>query len=99
MDVAPSGAHRWQGEDLFLEVRVQPRADRNEIAGLHDARLKIRITATPTDGKANAHLMEYLARQFKVPKSRVQIVAGHSGRNKRIRIHAPKRLPGTLHKR
>jgi hypothetical protein len=96
MDAALGGAHSWQGEDLLLEVRVQPRADRDEIAGLHDARLKVRITAPPTDGKANAHLVKYLARQFKVPKSRVQIVSGHSGRNKRIRIHAPRRLPEDL---
>ncbi len=92
----PGGACSWHGEDLLLEVRVQPRADRDEIAGLHDTRLKVRITAPPTDGKANTHLVRYLAKQFQVPRSRVQIVSGHSARNKRIRIHAPRRLPEVL---
>lgn len=95
-DTAPGGAYSWHGEDLLLEIRVQPRADRDEIAGLHDARLKVRITAPPTDGKANAHLLKYLARQFQVPRSRIQIISGHNARNKRIRVGAPRRLPEAL---
>ena len=86
MDKAP--------ERLILDVRVQPRASRNEIVGLQaDGRLKIRITAPPVDGEANDHLIRFLADQFAVPARRVRLVSGDNNRNKRIEITAPGRNP------
>lgn len=82
-----------QGEDLILRVRVQPRASRDEVCGLQGEALKIRITAPPVDGKANAHLIRFLAREFGVAKSAVELLSGETGRDKRLRIHAPARLP------
>ncbi len=60
---------RWDGEDLLLECHLQPKASRDEFAGLHGDRLKIRLTAPPVDGKANAHLLAFLASVFAVSKS------------------------------
>lgn len=88
--------YRWEGPDLFLAVHVQPKARRDEIVGPHGDRLKIRITAPPVDGKANAHLIRYLADCFGVPAGSVELLAGSSGRDKRLRIHAPSRLPGSI---
>jgi len=85
--------YRWEDGDLILEVHVQPRASRDEIAGEHGGRLKIRITAPPVDGKANKHLQAFLARTCGVPRSAVDLVAGESGRDKRLRIRNPRRLP------
>ena len=86
----------WQkqiGNVLILEVRVQPRARRDEVAGIHADRLKIRVTAPPIDGAANAQLTRFLAREFGVARSRVEILSGQTGREKRIAIHEPARQP------
>ena len=85
--------YQWQDDDLLLSVRVQPRASCDEIIGPHENALKIRITAPPVDGKANTHLIRFLAKTFGVPKSRVEIVSGESGRLKRLRIQGPTALP------
>jgi uncharacterized protein (TIGR00251 family) len=89
-------ACEWQGEDLILRVRVQPKASRDEICGLQGEALKVRITAPPVDGKANAHLIKYLAKQFGVAKSAITLLSGETGRDKRLHIHAPARLPQAL---
>lgn len=88
--------YRWEGPDLWLAVHIQPRARQDEIVGPHGDRLKIRITAPPVDGKANAHLIRFLADCFGVPAGAVELLAGSSGREKRLRIHAPRRLPGIV---
>lgn len=84
---------QWQGEDLVLVVRVQPRASRDEIVGPHGDSLKVRITAPPVDGKANAHLIKYLAKAFGVARSCVELIAGETGREKRLRIKSPGKVP------
>lgn len=84
---------RWDGEDLLLEIRVQPRASRDEIVGLHGGQLKVRITAPPVDGKANSHLQRYIAKAFGVAPSAVVLVGGETGREKRFRIHRPREIP------
>jgi uncharacterized protein (TIGR00251 family) len=70
-----------------LAVRVTPRASRNEIVEmLDDGTIKVRIAAPPVDGEANATLIEFLAEILGVPKSRLDIVAGVSGRDKLIAV-------------
>jgi len=85
--------YRWDGETLLLRVRVQPRAAADGLAGTHGDRLKVRITAPPVDGKANAHLCAYLAGLCGVAPSRATVAAGTTGRDKTVRIDAPLRLP------
>jgi uncharacterized protein (TIGR00251 family) len=84
---------QWQGDDLILRVHAQPRAAKDELVGPHGDNLKIRITAPPVDGKANAHLIKFLAKSFGVPKAQVELLSGETGRSKRFRIHTPSRLP------
>ncbi|MDV3237948.1 MAG: DUF167 family protein [Gammaproteobacteria bacterium] len=92
---APTDWYRWDGDDLILAVHIQPGARSDGIAGLHGDRLKIRITAPPVDGKANTHLRRYLADRFGVAASAVELLAGTSGRDKRVRVRSPRRLlPG-----
>lgn len=59
-------------------------------------RLKIRLTAPPVDGKANAHLLAFLASAFAVSKSQVSLESGQQSRQKRVRIQQPQRLPAEL---
>jgi len=88
-----AGGAVWKGTDLTLWVRVQPRARRDDWIGLHDGRFRVRIAAPPVDGQANVHLRAFLAELFGVAKSQVILLAGETGRDKRWRIVAPKRLP------
>jgi uncharacterized protein (TIGR00251 family) len=70
-----------------LAVRVTPRASRNEIVELlDDGTVKVRIAAPPADNEANEALIEFLADVLGVPKSRLDIVAGVTGRDKLISI-------------
>lgn len=85
--------YQWQGSDLLLRCHLQPKASSDEVAGLHGDRIKLRITAPPVDGKANAHLVQWLGKLFQVPKSRVSILQGESGRSKNILIQAPAFIP------
>jgi uncharacterized protein (TIGR00251 family) len=69
-----------------IEVHVQPRASKTELAGLHDGRLKIRLAAPPVGGAANAALIEFIAGKLDVAKSRVRVVAGATGRRKVLEV-------------
>ncbi len=86
----------WKGGDLELRVRLQPKASRDEIVGPREDELKIRITAPPLEGRANAHLIRFLAGQFGVPRRQVTLLSGEKGRSKRLRIEAPAKLPESI---
>lgn len=88
--------YQWDQEDLLLNIRVLPNASRDEIVGTHDDALKIRITVPPVDGKANAHLLKFLAKTFAVSKASVELISGDTGRNKRLRIRRPVKLPESI---
>lgn len=86
--------HR-EGDDWVLQLRVQPRASRDELL-LDGERLRLRITAPPVDGAANAHIVRFLAHEFGVAKSRVDIVRGLTGREKTVRIASPTVIPAAV---
>lgn len=78
---------------MILHCHLQPSAANDEIVGVHNNRLKIRITAPPVEGKANDHLIKWFSKLFKVPKGDIDILQGELGRQKTLRIRAPKALP------
>ena len=71
---------------MVLDLHVQPGAARNEFAGRHGERLKVRLAARAVDGKANAALVEFLSEYYGVAKRDVRIVAGLKSRDKRVVI-------------
>jgi len=71
---------------VAFKVRVQPRAARNQLAGLYEDAVKVRLTAPPVDGEANQALVDFLAKLFGVAKSQVELVSGHTGRNKLVKL-------------
>ncbi|WP_386689129.1 DUF167 family protein YggU [Lonepinella sp. MS14437] len=83
---------------LRLRILLQPKASRDAVVGLHDDELKISITAPPIDGAANAHLLKYLSKLFKVPKSVIQLEKGELNRHKQVFILAPKVIPPEIMK-
>lgn len=88
--------YRWEGERLILSLRVQPRASKAGIEGVREGRLAVRLHAPPVDGAANKALIELMAEAFGVPKSRIELLAGLTGREKRVAILAPRILPPPL---
>ena len=81
---------------ITLALRVQPRASRDEVAGVHGDRLKVRISAPPVDGAANRHLCRYLADLFGVPAASVRLVRGENGRDKTVEVAGTTSLPEAL---
>ena len=77
---APDGA--------LLPVRVQPRASCDEVVGWQGATLRVRVTAPPTDGRANGAVAALLAEACGVPLSAVELVRGHASRDKLFRVGA-----------
>ena len=71
---------------LIVVVRVQPRASKDEIAGIIDGALKIRLQAPALEDRANIALCEFLAGLLKTPKSAVRILSGARSRIKRVEI-------------
>ena len=86
--------YRWEGDELILNLRVQPKASRDDFCGPYDSdSYKVSLTAPPVDGKANGHLLKFIAKAFGLPRSRVTLESGAHSRNKRLRLKSPTRLP------
>lgn len=71
---------------ITFAVRVQPRASRDEISGVMDGALKIRLCAPAVENRANEALVEYIAGVLKTPKSAVRIRSGEQSRSKRVEV-------------
>lgn len=92
LEAAPAW-YRWIGEDLELRLRVQPRAQRDELADVQGGWLRVRVKAPPVEGKANLALRRFVADAFGVSQSQVEILAGDQSRGKRVLVRAPRRFP------
>ncbi len=88
--------YRWDGDDLVLSIKAQPKSSKDQFCEPLEDHLKIKITAPPVDGKANTHLVKFLAKSFGVSKSSVDLESGDCSRIKRIRIKTPKKIPEEL---
>ena len=71
-----------------IEIRVQPRASRNTISEVRAGFLRIRVTAPPVDGQANAAAIALLAQALDVPKSAIRLVKGASSREKTLAVES-----------
>ncbi|MEN8722838.1 MAG: DUF167 family protein [Alphaproteobacteria bacterium] len=82
-----------RGDDLVLYVRLSPSASKDRIGAPFEddagqQRLKISVTAVPENGKANKALIKLLSKKLKLAKSSVEVVSGHTDRNKRLSLPA-----------
>jgi uncharacterized protein (TIGR00251 family) len=71
---------------LNIQVQIQPGSSKDQIIGLHNGRLKIKISAPPVDGKANQNLIEFIAKALGVSKSKIEIVKGRTSKLKTLKI-------------
>ena len=77
---------RNPGESCTIKVRVQPKSSRNQVDGFQDGALRVRVTAAPTEGQANAAVIAILAKTLGVSKSRLEIIRGYSSRDKVVSV-------------
>lgn len=75
-----------RSDGIIMRIAVQPKSSKNMIAGIHGDAIKIKLTAPPADNAANKMCIEYIADWLSVPKSRVEILSGQTGRKKNILI-------------
>ena len=71
---------------LNIQVQIQPGSSKDQIIGLHNGRLKIKISAPPVDGKANQNLIEFISKALGVSKSKIEILKGRTSKLKTLKI-------------
>ncbi len=70
----------------FLQVKATPKAAREEVAGIRNGALLVKVTAAPEKGKANAAVIALLAKSIGVPKSAFELTSGDTDRTKSFRL-------------
>jgi uncharacterized protein (TIGR00251 family) len=78
---------RVQGDDVWLSIKLQPRASANEIGEPLGNELRVKVTAPPVDSAANEALLRLLAEKLDCPRNRVELIRGQTSRHKVVRIH------------
>jgi hypothetical protein len=91
----PSFCH-WEGDTLVLNILGRPRAKKTKIGKVIGKQLEIHVAENPVRGKATAHMVDFLAGEFQVPRSAITVVFGVYNVNKQLRITAPQRLPSVI---
>lgn len=71
---------------VLILIRLQPRSSKNEIAGVHGGRLKVRLTAPPVDSKANEALCRFISEKLKVSKGSARLLSGEKSRQKTVLV-------------
>jgi uncharacterized protein len=84
---SPPAFLRVQPDGLLLSVKLQPRASSNEIGEPLGDELRVKVTAPPVDAAANEALLRLLADTLDCPRSRIELVRGHTSRHKVIKLH------------
>ena len=70
---------------IIVNIKISPNSKKNEIIKTKtNSETKVKITAQPIDGKANKCLVEFLSKNFKVPKTSIKIIKGETAKEKMI---------------
>ncbi len=77
---------RQHGAGVRITVRVQPRASRAGVEGVHGGAWRVRVQAPPVEGAANDAVCDLLAEALHVPRRQIRLVSGASGRMKVIEV-------------
>jgi len=88
--------YKQEADVLTVMVYVQPGASRNEVVGLHNGSLKIKLTSPPLDGRANKMLLKYLSKLFCVSVCQLTLIKGQKSRHKMVSIVGSSVLPVSL---
>lgn len=86
----------WEDDTLVINVLGQPSASRDAIGKPHGAQLKVSVTAAPRQGRATDHMVRFLADEFGVSPSAIEVVFGRFNVNKQLRVKAPTKIPAVF---
>ena len=86
----------WEGDTLVLNILGTPNAKRDAIGKVKGHQLCVSVTAVPRAGRATDHMVRFLAAEFGVSVSDIQVVFGRMNVNKQLRIKAPTCLPPVI---
>ena len=81
------GFLRVQADGVVLAIKLQPRASLNEIGEPLGNELRVKVTAPPVEAAANEALVRLLAHTLNCPRSRVELVRGHTSRHKTVKLY------------
>jgi len=70
----------------LIRLRVQPRASRERLEGVRDGCVRLRLTAPPVDGAANAACIAFLAKILDISRGQIRLQAGDKSRDKLVHI-------------
>jgi uncharacterized protein (TIGR00251 family) len=76
-----------QANGVSLAIKLQPRASANGIGEPLGTELRVKVTAPPVDAAANEALIRLLAKRLDCPRSRVELLRGHTSRHKVVKLH------------
>jgi uncharacterized protein (TIGR00251 family) len=79
-------------KDLTIKIYLRPKASRNEIVGPYRDGIKVKVTAPPVEGKANEELLRFLAKEWRISLSHIEMIRGHHSREKTLRISGGENL-------
>lgn len=71
---------------MKIKFYIQPNSSENKICGVHGDAIKLKIKSPPVDGKANKEIIEFLSEFLEIPKSKIEILHGSTGRNKLVHL-------------
>ncbi|HLB59321.1 MAG TPA: DUF167 domain-containing protein [Bdellovibrionota bacterium] len=84
--MADEGPIREIPGGVRLQLYIQPRSSQNQIAGLMEGRVKIKLTSPPVEGEANKACIAFLSSLLRIPKSKISIIHGERGKRKTVEI-------------
>jgi hypothetical protein len=90
--------YAWDSDVLVLNILGTPSAKKDSIGKPKGNQLKISVTAAPVGGRATDYMVKWLAKEFGVNKSDIEVVFGRMNINKQLRISKPQKLPRVIEK-
>ena len=88
--------YTWEGDVLVLNILGTPNAKKDAIGKVKGHQLCVSVKAVPRAGKATDYMVRFLAEEFGISVSDIQVVSGRMNVNKVLRIKSPKILPGVI---
>lgn len=71
---------------MRIKVKVKPNANNNELKEISPGFFEARVSVPPEKGKANQRVIELLAKHFKIPKSKINLISGNTYKEKLFEI-------------
>ena len=86
----------WDDSVLVINILGKPSSKVDAIGKVVGTQLKVSVTANPIAGRATDHMVRFLAGEFAINPSNIEVVFGRMNVNKQLPIQSPKKLPSVI---